>query len=233
MLVLEQLNDKIVTFERRYGRTPGSILLVGVSKGQSLQAIEVLYEAGQKNFAENYVQEALPKIEQAKHQGLQIVWHFIGKPQTNKLKAIANHFDWVQTLDSITHAKLLNQHRPKEFPPLNCCIQISVKEGKSLMKEELQDLESFAVAITQFERLSLRGMMCMIPATSEFDQQKRYFDVCREAYEHLKQTLPFLDTLSMGMSADFEAAIASGATLLRIGTALFGPRQIKSFKVDR
>ena len=221
---LEQLHDKIETLEQRFGRKSGCILLVGVSKRQSFLAIETLYGLGQKDFAENYVQEAMIKIKQAKEQQLSIVWHFIGRLQSNKLKNIAHYFDWVQTIDSIAHAELLNQHRPKELAPLNCCIQISVKEKKPYSKQQLQNLESLAVAINQLERLCLRGVMCMIPQAADFDQQISYFAVCRDAYDHLKLTLPFLDTLSMGMSGDFEAAIANGATLLRIGTALFGPR---------
>lgn len=218
------VRDKIKTAERSYHRKLNSVKLVAVSKGQSFQIMKSLYQFGQQQFAENYVQEALPKILQADEHHFPWIWHFIGRLQSNKLKAIAVHFNWVQSLNSFHHAEKLSYFRPEMSPPLNCCLQITLPSKGPMTHQALNTLLVLAKHVIKYKNLNLRGIMCMIPPCNTTDQQREYFAHCRLAFEFLKNTLPFLDTLSIGMSNDFEAAIAEGSTMVRIGTAIFGPR---------
>jgi len=201
------------------GRDPASVGLLAVSKTQPAAAIREAAEAGVRDFGENYLQEALDK--QAELSELPLVWHFIGPIQSNKTKSIAEHFDWVHSVDRLKIAQRLSDQRPAELPPLNICLQVNVSGEASKSGCAPEELLQLAQAVAAMPRLRLRGLMC-IPAPSEDPAEQRAAFARLRA---LRDELPLpLDTLSMGMSQDLEAAIAEGATWVRIGTALFGAR---------
>jgi len=204
-------------------RNPKDITLLAVSKGQNVEAIQEALAAGQKDFGENYLQEALLKINTLKDQpGLN--WHFIGPIQSNKTKLITQNFDWVQSVDREKIAFLLNEHRPTNLPSLNICLQVNISGEASKSGVKPQELLTLAQKVSALPKLCLRGIMA-IPAPSEdFNEQKKAFLRVFDLFEMLKVQGFKLDTLSMGMSDDLEAAIAAGSTLIRIGTAIFGPR---------
>ncbi len=205
---------------QRAGRNAPSLL--AVSKGQPTSAIRRAFAAGQSEFAESYVQEALVKI--ADSSDLAIVWHFIGPIQSNKTAAIAEHFSWAHGVDRLKIAARLAAARPLTLAPLNVCLQvnISVEANKSGVAPD--DLATLAAAVSRLPRLKLRGLMTIPAPTHDVDQQRRAFRRVRELYDCLRRDGYGLDTLSMGMSQDLEAAIAEGATVVRVGTAIFGPR---------
>ncbi|MCF7200988.1 YggS family pyridoxal phosphate-dependent enzyme [Pseudomonas oligotrophica] len=201
------------------GRDPATVGLLAVSKTQPAVAIREAFAAGVVDFGENYLQEALDK--QAQLGDLALTWHFIGPIQSNKTKPIAEHFAWVHSVDRLKIAQRLSDQRPAHLPPLNVCLQVNVSGEASKAGCEPQELAALAAAVAALPRLRLRGLMC-IPAPSDDPQQQRAaFARLRQLKDSLE--LP-LDTLSMGMSQDLEAAIAEGATWVRIGTALFGAR---------
>lgn len=195
-------------------RNPQSIKLLAVSKQQSLAKIVKLIAAGQVAFGENYVQEALPKIT-ALESIKSIEWHFIGAIQTNKTRSIANHFSWVHSVASENIARRLNDQRPSHLPPLQICIEINDSHDTNKSGISLSELPPLIAYIKTLRHLQLRGLMTMI--TKDYQQVGKVF---REL--HIEN--PAIDTLSMGMSQDFPQAIAAGATLVRIGTLLFGER---------
>lgn len=200
-------------------RDPASVGLLAVSKTQLAAAIREAAEAGMRDFGENYLQEALDK--QAELSELPLTWHFIGPIQSNKTKSIAEHFDWVHSVDRLKIAQRLSDQRPAELPPLNICLQVNVSGEASKSGCAPEELPQLAQAVAAMPRLRLRGLMC-IPAPSEDPaEQRAAFARLRALRDELPLTL---DTLSMGMSQDLEAAIAEGATWVRIGTALFGAR---------
>ncbi len=200
-------------------RDPASVGLLAVSKTQPAAAIRDAFAAGLRDFGENYLQEALDK--QAELDDLPLTWHFIGPIQSNKTKAIAEHFDWVHSVDRLKIAQRLSDQRPATLPPLNVCLQVNVSGEASKSGCAPQEVQQLARAITALPRLRLRGLMC-IPAPSEDPaEQRAAFARLRQLRDELALDL---DTLSMGMSQDLEAAIAEGATWVRIGTALFGAR---------
>ncbi|MEY2697226.1 MAG: hypothetical protein RL333_1364 [Pseudomonadota bacterium] len=216
------VQQRIRDAEIKAGRQPHAVRLIAVSKTQPAEAIREAYALGQRDFGENYLQEALAKQELLKDLG-DIVWHFIGPIQSNKTRLIAENFDWVHAVDRVKTAERLDQQRPLDLLPLNVCIQVNVSEENSKSGVDLLELPKLAHQISTLERLCLRGLMA-IPAPidpSDLDPGKP-FRCLREA----AQTLPIpIDSLSMGMSDDLEWAIREGATWVRIGTALFGPRR--------
>ncbi len=212
------------------GRKPGAVRLLAVSKTRSPGEIRVAASEGLHAFGENYLQEALDKM--AALQDLpELEWHFIGPIQSNKTRAIAEHFDWVHSVDRLKIAKRLSEQRPDALPALNICIQVNVDDEDSKAGCTLNDLPELARQIAALPRLCLRGLMA-IPDPSQSDAHlKRSFQTLAQALETLQEELPeveTLDTLSMGMSSDLELAIDKGATWVRVGTALFGERPAKS-----
>lgn len=203
-------------------RPPGSVQLLAVSKTWGPEAVRAAHAAGQTAFGENYIQEAVDKI--AALQELPLSWHCIGPIQSNKTRLVAEHFDWVHSVDRLKIAQRLSEQRPANLPPLQVCIQVNVDGGETKSGVSPSELPALAQAVAALPRLQLRGLMT-IPEPAETDAQMRA--VHRQAkalFEQLRaQGLP-LDTLSMGMSADLDAAIAEGSTLVRVGTAIFGQR---------
>jgi pyridoxal phosphate enzyme (YggS family) len=204
------------------GRSPGSVHLLAVSKTWGPEAVRAAHAAGQTTFGENYIQEAVGKI--AALHDLSLEWHCIGPIQSNKTRLVAEHFDWVHSVDRLKIAQRLSEQRPAHLPPLQVCIQVNVDGGETKSGVSPQDLPALALAVAALPRLQLRGLMT-IPEPAETDTQMRaVHHQAKDLFEQLRaQGLP-LDTLSMGMSADMTAAIAEGSTMVRVGTAIFGQR---------
>lgn len=219
---LEALKARISELERRYERPAGSVGLVAVSKTKPAEAVAAAHAAGQRDFGENQLQEARPKIEKLSH--LDLVWHFIGPIQSNKTRGIAESFAWVHSLDRVKIARRLNDQRPGDLPALQVCIQVNVSGEKTKSGISLETVEEFASALSDLPRLKLRGLMTIPEPALDLELQRRPFRQLRGAMLSLNQKGFELDTLSMGMTDDMEAAIAEGATWIRIGTAIFGPR---------
>jgi pyridoxal phosphate enzyme (YggS family) len=221
---LQQVEERIRHASNLYARQIGSISLIAVSKKQSIVDIVSAYEKGIKDFGENYAQEALPKINALSQLNLHPSWHFIGTLQSNKIRIISHSFSWVHTVQTLQQAHLLHTFRSAEAPKLNICLQYNVREHPPFSGILSDELYVLASEIQKFSRLQLRGLMCLPAPTPHFDQQRTSFKRCRMAFESLKTQFPMVDTLSMGMSNDLEAAIAEKTNFLRIGTAIFGPR---------
>jgi pyridoxal phosphate enzyme (YggS family) len=204
------------------GRPAGSVTLLAVSKTWGPQAVRAAHAAGQTAFGENYIQEAVDKI--AALQDLPLVWHCIGPIQSNKTRLVAEHFDWVHSIDRLKIAQRLSEQRPEHLPPLQVCIQVNVDGGDTKSGVSPPELPALAQAVAALPRMRLRGLMT-IPEPAETEAQMRAVHrQAKDLFEQLRaQGLP-LDTLSMGMSADMAAAIAEGSTLVRVGTAIFGQR---------
>ena len=198
------------------------ILVVAVSKTRPASHIRWAYESGLSHFGENYLQEALSKLNEL--QDLPLCWHFIGPIQSNKTVAIAEHFDWVHSVDRDKIARRLSDQRPLHKSPLQVCLQVNVSGEDSKSGVTLAALPDLARTVLALPGLNLRGLMAIPAAGSDEKQQRQDFASMRAALSELQALAPGLDTLSMGMSADLEAAITEGATLVRVGTALFGPR---------
>lgn len=214
-----QVSSRIQAAAKAAHRDENSIHLLAVSKTKPAQALREAYAAGLRDFGENYLQEALGK--QLELADLPLIWHFIGPIQSNKTRAIAEHFDWVHSVDRLKIAQRLSEQRPAELPPLNICIQVNVSGEASKSGCTPADLPALAEAIGALPRLKLRGLMAIPEPTEERAEQ----DAAFAAVQTLQASLALpLDTLSMGMSHDLESAIAQGATWVRIGTALFGAR---------
>ncbi len=206
------------------GRDPGAVRLVAVSKKHPLSAILAAAEAGHRDFGENFVQEGVDKIIDAGRDDL--VWHFIGHLQSNKTRDAANYFDWVHTIDRIKIARRLSAQRPADKAPLKVCIQVNVDDEASKSGVAPDDAIDLARDVASLPGLELRGFMCIPRATEDPDEQTAAFARMRELLETANERGLSLDTLSMGMSGDYRAAVAEGATLVRIGTAVFGPRPV-------
>lgn len=221
-----EIRQQITLLEAKYNRPPGSVKLLAVSKTFPVAAIEAAYADTQKMFGESYVSEATEKITRL--GGLDIEWHFIGSIQSNKTHKISRYFSWVQTVTSEKYARRLNQHRPTSLPPLNCCIQVKISEdtGKSGVVTEL--IPDLALYIDSLPNLRLRGIMGIPEKQNGLQRQRHVFRKLAEAYRDLCTRGHAVDTLSMGMTGDMEAAIAEGSTMVRIGTAIFGQRQPKT-----
>lgn len=219
---LDAVRQRIAEGERRHGRPPGAVILLAVSKTWPVADIRAAIEAGQTRFGESYLQEALPKIAALPDKGLE--WHFLGPIQSNKTKNIALHFDWAHGVDRLIIAERLNAQRPPHMPPLNVCLQVNVGNEPQKAGVQVQELPALASAVAALPRLKLRGLMAIPPPADNIGEQRQAFRIVREALERLNGGGLALDTLSMGMSGDMEAAIAEGATLVRIGSAIFGER---------
>lgn len=205
------------------GRDLSSVSLLAVSKTFGADAIRVLAALGQTAFGESYVQEAL--LKQAQLAELPLEWHFIGPIQSNKTRPIAEHFSWVHSVDRIKVAERLSAQRPTVLPPLQVCIEVNVSDEPSKGGVALAELGALADAVAALPRIRLRGLMAIPAPSDEIAVQRRAFRRVREALDELNARGHALDTLSMGMSADLEAAILEGATIVRVGTVLFGERK--------
>ncbi|MEC8848731.1 MAG: YggS family pyridoxal phosphate-dependent enzyme [Pseudomonadota bacterium] len=204
------------------GRDAADVTLVAVSKTQPADAMRVLAQAGQVAFGENYLQEALTK--QAALADLPLQWHFIGPIQSNKTRDIAARFDWVHSVERLKIAQRLNDQRPAEAPPLSVCVQVNVSREASKSGCAPGELAALAAAIAELPRLRLRGLMAIPAPIAQSADPAQPYRLLREAFEALRALGLPVDTLSMGMSDDFELAITHGATHVRVGSALFGPR---------
>jgi pyridoxal phosphate enzyme (YggS family) len=220
---LVRIRERIRRLEIQYEREPGSVQLIAASKAQGPALVRMAHDAGQLHFGENYLQEALGKI--AAVADANITWHFIGPIQSNKTRALAEHFAWVHTIERAKIAQRLHEQRPADLPPLNALIQVNVSNETSKAGIELAELPALAAEVAAFSRLRLCGLMAIPAPTTVFAQQRQAFAILRAARTTL-QNLGHVSCvhLSMGMSADMEAAIAEGATMVRIGTDIFGPR---------
>ncbi|MEM7430921.1 MAG: YggS family pyridoxal phosphate-dependent enzyme [Pseudomonadota bacterium] len=205
------------------GRDPEAVRLLAVSKKQPVEAIQEAVAAGQRDFGENFVQEGLAKIETVGRDGIQ--WHFIGQLQTNKTRAVAEHFDWVHTIDRLKIAERLGRQRPDDLPDLNVCLQINIdaEDGKAGIAPDA--VLPLAREVAAVPRLRLRGLMCLPAIRHNAAEQREPFARLRDLQSELREAGIETDTLSMGMSGDFVPAIAEGSTIVRIGTAVFGPRE--------
>ena len=204
------------------GREPSSVHLLAVSKTWGADAVRQAHAAGQTAFGENYIQEAVDKITALRD--LPLEWHCIGPIQSNKTRLVAEHFDWVHSVDRLKIAQRLSEQRPEHLPPLQVCIQVNVDGGDNKSGVSPEELPALAQAVNALPRMRLRGIMT-IPEPAETEAQMRAVHAQAKAlFEALRQQGLPLDTLSMGMSADMAAAIAEGSTMVRVGTAIFGQR---------
>lgn len=209
-------------------RDPSAIGLLAVSKTQPADAIRAAFAAGQRDFGENYLQEALDKQQQL--SDLPLAWHFIGPIQSNKTRPIAEHFSWVHSVDRLKIAQRLSEQRPDNLPPLNICLQVNISGEDSKSGCQPRELQDLALAVSALPRLRLRGLMAIPQASEDPARQRAVLASLRELQQNLQLDL---DTLSMGMSADLEAAVAEGSTWLRIGTAIFGARDYASADTEQ
>ena len=219
---LQAVRARIQLAGIKAGRDENAVALLAVSKAQSAEKIRQAFLAGQRQFGENYLQEALDK--QAELSDLAIEWHFIGPIQSNKTHAIAQHFAWVHGVDRLKIAERLSQARPSRLPPLQICMQINVSHEPTKSGVSPLEADALADAIIKLPNLQLRGLMAIPAPTQEIALQQKQFRLVREIYEGLRMRGFLLDTLSMGMSDDFPVAINEGATIVRIGSAIFGTR---------
>ncbi len=219
---LHAIQARITAAERLNNRPSGSVNLLAVSKAHSAADIRVVFGAGQRMFGESYLQEALTKIEVL--AGQHVEWHFIGPIQSNKTRGIAEHFSWVHSVDRLKIAQRLSAQRPDRLPPINICIEVNISGEAS--KSGVPPAEALALAreLSRLPRLRLRGLMTIPPACNDYEKQRGNFRRLRELRDTLNQAVPGLDTLSMGMTDDLEAAIAEGSTLVRVGSGIFGKR---------
>lgn len=218
---LSRIQQQIEQISAEYQRE--NVRLLAVSKTKPVQAIEEAIRADQCAFGENYVQEGIEKI--AYFSGNKsLEWHFIGPLQSNKSRLVAEHFDWIQTVDRFKIAERLNDQRPEHLPPLNVLIQINISDESSKSGIQPEEMFSLAEKISQFPRLKLRGLMAIPKPESEPEQQKIALRKMKDLFNRLQQQFESVDTLSMGMSDDMASAIECGSTMVRIGTAIFGER---------
>ena len=228
-----QIKNNLITIHQqieRYclqiQRPESAVKLLAVSKTKPVEAILAAYHAGQTAFGENYVQEGIEKIQYFEQQNIQLEWHFIGSLQSNKTKLVAEHFDWMQTLDRLKTAERLNQQRPLHKAPLNVLIQINISNEDSKGGIPAEEMSDFAKQLKNLPHLRLRGLMAIPAATENEQDQMQVFRQMELLFRRLQQEFPTdqIDTLSMGMSDDMASAIKCGSTMVRIGTAIFGKR---------
>jgi len=218
-----KIQDLLAKAAEDAGRHPDHIRLLAVSKKKPLEAILAAASAGQRDFGENFVQEGIAKIAGCERDDL--TWHFIGHLQANKTRVVAENFQWVHTVDRLKIAERLSRQRPNGADALNVCIEVNVDAEEKKSGVTPAELPVLAAAIAELPRLQLRGLMCLPAIRHGFDEQRTPFATLRKMLESLQASGLVLDTLSMGMSADYAAAIQEGATIVRIGTALFGERR--------
>ena len=222
---LAQVREKISAAAVRCGRDSEEVTLLAVSKTKPASAVEEAVAAGQRAFGENYVQEGVEKILHFREKGItSLQWHFIGPLQSNKSRLVAEHFDWCHTVDRLKIATRLSEQRPAEMPPLNVLIQINISDEQSKSGIPLDEMDALAADIAALPNVRLRGLMAIPEASDDMAAQRIPFRKLRELSEQIRTAGVPLDTLSMGMSHDLEAAVAEGATIVRIGTAIFGER---------
>ena len=220
------ISDLLAAAAVEAGRRPEDVHLLAVSKRQPLAKIVEAAAAGQRNFGENTVQEGIEKVTKLAERGL--CWHFIGHIQSNKTRAVAEHFDWVHSIDKLKTARRLSEQRPESLGDLNVCIQVNIDEEASKSGAAPADVAELAREVAGLPRLRLRGLMCLPAIRDTLAEQRLPFARTRLLAEAVKRDGIAMDTLSMGMSDDFPAAILEGATIVRIGTAVFGPRDHSS-----
>jgi pyridoxal phosphate enzyme (YggS family) len=210
--------------EANAGRERDSVRLLAVSKTKPLAMVEAIYAMGQRDFGENYLQDAMEKIS-ACHQA-DIQWHFIGQIQSNKTRPIAEHFQWVHSVDRAKIARRLAEQRPDNMPPLQVCIQINVNDEQTKGGvDSLAEVMALAASVAEHDSLTLRGVMAIPENSDDIAIQRRNFAKVQSIFAAVQQAFPSCDTLSMGMSGDLEAAVYEGTTMVRIGTDIFGARQ--------
>ncbi|HRD91768.1 MAG TPA: YggS family pyridoxal phosphate-dependent enzyme [Accumulibacter sp.] len=219
---LQAVLVRIARAARLYGRDPADVLLLAVSKTWPAARVRDAATAGQRAFGESFVQEALEKVVELRTLGLD--WHFIGSLQSNKTRVLAETFSWVHSVDRLRVAERLSEQRPASLPPLSVCLQVNVSCEASKGGVSLAEAPALAQAVAVLPKLRLRGLMTIPAPADDFREQRRPFRRLRELSEQLQADGLLLDTLSMGMSHDLEAAIAEGSTLVRVGTAIFGER---------
>jgi len=219
---LRKIRDLLAEAAVNAGREPDSVKLLAVSKKQPLSRVLDAIEAGQRDFGENQVAEGVEKIETLANDDL--VWHFIGHLQTNKTRIVAEHFDWVHSVDRFKTARRLSEQRPVSMGDLNVCLQVNLDAESSKSGVAPEALPDLVQQVVELPLLRLRGLMCLPRIRPDFDAQREPFACLRELAQELRAASIDTDTLSMGMSADFRAAIFEGSTIVRIGTAVFGPR---------
>jgi pyridoxal phosphate enzyme (YggS family) len=218
------LRQEIAAAAHAGHRTEDCVTLIAVSKGCEPGVVRTAAGLGLTHVGESYLQEALPKIGQL--GGLGLTWHFIGRVQANKTRAIAEHFDWVHAIDRLRIAERLSGQRPHYAPPLQACLQVNIDRDRTKAGVYAEDAEALALAVQALPRLRLRGLMCILAGGRTAEANRHSFASLRALLRQLNERGLALDTLSMGMSADFREAIIEGATQVRIGTALFGPRNV-------
>jgi pyridoxal phosphate enzyme (YggS family) len=219
------VNERITQAARAAGRDPATVALVAVSKTFPADAVAAAHAAGQAAFGENYVQEAVDKIEALRPQRGKLMWHFIGPIQSNKTRPIAEQFDWVQSVDRLKVAQRLSEQRPAEVPRLNVLLQVNISGEASKSGVAPADVESLARAVGALPRLRLRGLMAIPEPEADAARQRAPLAAMRALFDRLRAAGFDIDTLSMGMSADLESAVLEGSTMVRIGTAIFGERE--------
>jgi pyridoxal phosphate enzyme (YggS family) len=219
---LSHVRAQIESASQAAGRTPHSVTLLAVSKTWGPEAVRAAYAAGQLAFGENYIQEAVDKIKAL--NDLPLVWHCIGPIQSNKTRLVAEHFDWVHSVDRLKIAQRLSEQRPPHLPPLQVCIQVNVDGGETKSGVSPDALPELAQAVSRLPRLQLRGLMTLPEPAETAAHMRAVHAQAHALFEQLRQQGLPLDTLSMGMSADLDAAIAEGSTMVRVGTAIFGKR---------
>ena len=219
---IKKLNLEINEICRNFGKEVNEITILAASKSQSIEKIEEAFNGGIRNFGENYLQEAEPKIDSLNKE---VIWHFIGAIQTRKAKRIAEIFDWVHTVDSLKLAKKLNDSRPESEEPLKVCVQLNIDEEDSKAGIKVHELETFLSEVSSLKNLDVKGLMVIPKPRNSLEEQHSIFKEIKEIFDSLNQKGINMDTLSMGMSSDYGPAIKEGSTIVRIGTGIFGLRK--------
>jgi hypothetical protein len=220
---LIKIKENILNAELKSNRVKNSVTLIAVSKTKSVEDIRKAYEAGQKDFGENYIQESISKILELRD--LKIKWHFIGNIQSNKSKLIAENYDWIHSIDKISTLEKISNYRKNLKENLNVCIQVNLDEEETKSGISVSEVEGFMKEASEFEGVNIRGLMAIPMHKDNYELQYKTFIKIKKLFNNLVNKGYKLDTLSIGMSADYNAAIAAGSTIVRIGTAIFGERR--------
>jgi PLP dependent protein len=221
---LSRVKAQLAASCEEFGRLQQSVQLLAVSKTFPPEAVREAYHAGQRAFGENYIQEGVEKVLALRDELPGIEWHMIGPIQSNKTRLVAEHFDWVHSVDRLKIAQRLSQQRPSELPPMNVCLQVNIDGGANKSGCLSQEALAIALEMAKLPRLQLRGIMVIPEPTPDFIASRAIFSGARRLFDSISRVLPAMDTLSMGMSADLRAAVSEGSTMVRVGTAIFGSR---------
>ncbi|AHN25512.1 Hypothetical protein YggS, proline synthase [Gilliamella apicola] len=224
---LLNIKNEIAEIAKKCERDPNTIQLIAVSKTKPVEQVIEAINAGQLAFGENYVQEGVEKIQyfEKNMPNNDLIWHFIGPLQSNKSKLVAEHFDWMHTIDRLKIAQRLNDQRPNHMAKLNVLIQVNISQEASKSGVKPEEVADLVKQIVTLPNLNLRGLMAIPEIENDYDKQFNVFTKMQQLLQSLQKDYPFMDTLSMGMSGDMQAAIVAGSTMVRIGTAIFGARQ--------